>query len=495
METILTLSKINKTFGGIHALKDAEFSLDRGEIHGLIGANGAGKSTLIKILTGAHKPDGSSGIIDLFGQRVVIKNPAHARDLGISAVYQEFSLVSSLSAAENMHLGKLPKKRWGIDKALMRTRTRETLAQLEVEIDPMARVSSLSVAQKQMLEIAKALSNNSRILILDEPTASLSSSETEHLFMNLRRLREQGIGIIYVSHRLEELPLLIDRVTIFRDGQRVITLPIDEAPKPVIIRHMVGREVQSNRRAPRCGTGERLRVEGLSGTTGFHDVSFQLKRGEILGFAGLAGAGRTETMRAIFGVDRLSAGKIYLDGQEVSIKNPRAAISCGIAFITEDRKEEGLVLGLSILENLTLTILDRLANFGVISRRSVKTEAAASIQRMGVKCASAVQKVRALSGGNQQKVVIGKWLATAPSILIMDEPTRGIDVASKSQIYDLIHALADEGKSILLISSEIPEILELSDRILVFAAGRPSAELDPMQTTQDEIIHYATHIQ
>ncbi len=493
MSTILTLSKISKTFGGIRALNEAEFSLAAGEIHALVGANGAGKSTLIKILTGAHKPDGDSGVIELFGARVVIENPAHARALGVAAVYQEFSLINGLSVAENMYLGRLPKRNgFVVDKAAMFKKAGEYLARLEVDIDPKAKVGTLSVAHKQMVEIAKALSNDSRLLILDEPTASLSASEVEHLFKNLRRLREQGIGIVYVSHRLEELPILADRVTVFRDGRYIVTLPIDQAPKPVIIRHMVGREVQSNRRPPRTGSGELLRAEGLCGPTGFRNVSFSLKRGEILGLAGLAGAGRTETARAIFGIDKLTAGKLYIEGQEVTIRNPREAIAHGIAFITEDRKEEGLVLGLSILDNLTMAIYRDLSRLGIIRRRAETEQTSGSIRHMGIKCASAAQKVRALSGGNQQKVVIGKWLATTPSILIMDEPTRGIDVGSKSQIYDIIHSLADAGKGVILISSEIPEILELADRVVVFAAGRPTAELDPTKTNQDEIVNFAT---
>jgi len=504
METILSLLNISKTFGGskplgggkttggIRALDEAEFSLARGEIHALVGANGAGKSTLIKILSGAVKPDGGSGSIEAFGHPVVIGSPAQARALGISVVYQEFSLVNTLSVAENIHLGQLPTKSFVVDKAAMASHARECLARLDSDIDPSARVSSLSVAHKQMVEIAKALSNDSRILILDEPTASLSAGEVEQLFKNLRRLREQGISIIYVSHRLEELPVLADRVTVFRDGRYIVTLPIAEAPKRVIIRHMVGREVQSNRRPPRAGEGELLRAEGLCGRVGFSNVSFILRRGEILGFAGLAGAGRTETARAIFGVDKLTAGRLYVDGKLAAIKSPRDAIASGMAFITENRKEEGLVLGLSVLENLTMAIFGKTSKFGVISHRVEKEESSKAIHRMGVKCASATQRVRALSGGNQQKVVIGKWLSTAPSILIMDEPTRGIDVGSKSQIYDLIHALADAGKGIILISSEIPEILELSDRVIVFAAGTPTAELDPTKTTQDEILNFAT---
>jgi ribose transport system ATP-binding protein len=401
-------------------------------------------------------------------------------------------LVNTLSVAENIHLGRLPTKSFVVDKAAMVSHARECLARLDSDIDPSVRVSSLSVAHKQMVEIAKALSNDSRILILDEPTASLSAGEVEHLFKNLLRLREQGISVIYVSHRLEELPVLADRVTVFRDGRYIVTLPIAEAPKRVIIRHMVGREVQSNRRPPRAGEGELLRAEGLCGRVGFSNVSFTLRRGEILGFAGLAGAGRTETVRAIFGVDKLTAGRLYVDGKLAAIKSPRDAIAGGMAFITENRKEEGLVLGLSVLENLTMAIFGKTSKFGVISHRVEKEESSKAIRRMGVKCASATQRVRALSGGNQQKVVIGKWLSTAPSILIMDEPTRGIDVGSKSQIYDLIHALADAGKGIILISSEIPEILELSDRVIVFAAGTPTAELDPTKTTQDEILHFAT---
>ena len=493
METLLSLSKISKTFGGgARALDDVEFSLARGEIHALVGANGAGKSTLIKILSGAIEPDGDSGSIELLGSPVVIKGPAHARSLGISVVYQEFSLINTLSVAENIHLGRLPTKGVVVDKAAMTAGARDCLARLDANIDPAARVSSLSVAQKQMVEIAKALSNDSRILILDEPTASLSAGEVERLFQNLRRLREQGISIIYVSHRLEELFVLADRVTVFRDGRYIVTLPIADAPKPVIIRHMVGREVQSNRRSPRPGAEELLRAERLCGRSGFKDVSFTLNRGEILGFAGLAGAGRTETARAVFGIDKLASGQLYVEGKAVAVRTPRDAISHGIAFITENRKEEGLVLGLSILENVTMAIFDKMSKIGVINRRVEKDETSRSIDSMAVKCASPMQRVRALSGGNQQKVVLGKWLATTPSILIMDEPTRGIDVGSKSQIYDIIHALADAGKGIILISSELPEVLELSDRILVFAAGTPTAELDPTATTQDEILSFAT---
>lgn len=504
METILSLSDISKTFGasrtfgenksagGVRALDRVEFSLARGEIHALVGANGAGKSTLIKILSGAVKPDPGAGWIEAFGSRVVIDGPAQARALGISVVYQEFSLISTLSVAENIHLGRLPTKGYVVNKSAMLAHSRECLARLEVNIDPSARVSSLSVAQKQMVEIVKALSDHSRILILDEPTAALSAGEVEQLFQNLVTLREQGISIIYVSHRLEELAVLVDRVTVFRDGRYIVTLPIAEAPKPVIISHMVGREVQSNRRQPRTGVGELLRAERLSGQRGFRDVSFTLKRGEILGFAGLAGAGRTETARAIFGVDRIVSGELYIEGERVRIRAPRDAISHGVAFITENRKDEGLVLGLSILENITMAIFDKMSTFGVIRRHVEKDETSNAISSMAIKCASPAQRVHALSGGNQQKVVLGKWLATTPSILIMDEPTRGIDVGSKSQIYDIIHALADAGKGIILISSELPEILELSDRIVVFAAGTPSAELDPMRTTQDEILNFAT---
>ena len=463
----------------------------RGEIHALVGANGAGKSTLIKILSGAFRPDGNSGSVELFGSPVNIDNPAHARALGISVVYQEFSLVNALSVAENIHLGRLPTKGFVVDKAAMFSRARECLARLDANIDPAARVSSLSVARKQMVEIAKALSNDSRILILDEPTASLSASEVEHLFKNLRRLREQGISIMYVSHRLEELPVLADRVTVFRDGRYIVTLPIAEAPKPVIIRHMVGRELQSNRRPPRAGEGEILRAENLSGRSGFNNVSFTLRRGEIS--ASLAspeqGGPRRRARSSVstgLPLDSFMSRKSGSDQDSARRHFARHRV--------HHRKPQGGRLGssLSILENLTLSIFDKTSKFGVLSRRIEKDESSNSIRHLGIKCGSATQRVRALSGGNQQKVVVGKWLATVPSILIMDEPTRGIDVGSKSQIYDLIHALADAGKGIILISSEISEILELSDRILVFAAGTPTAELDPTKTTQDEILNFAT---
>lgn len=491
---ILSCRRVSKRFGGLQALDQVKLDVHGGEVHALVGANGAGKSTLIKIITGAVSMDRDVGRIQLGDQHVEIKNPNHARLLGISAVYQEFSLINSLSVAENIFLGSPPAKARGValDWKEMDRAAKQVLSQLDTPIDTKALVRDLSVAQRQVVEIAKALKNDSRVLIMDEPTASLTDNDIEQMFKIIRTLKAKGIGIVYVSHRLEELPQIADKVTVFRDGKYIITLPIEEAPKSVIIEHMVGHCIEVKERPVR-GHGEKvLRLENFTGKCGFKNVSFSLYSGEILGLAGLAGAGRTEVARALFGVDRRETGKVFMRGEEVRIASPRDAKNRGMGFITEDRKEEGLILAHSIQSNIAMSIFRRMGSMFYYSPRTERTLADDFVSRLSIKTDNAANPASSLSGGNQQKVVISKWLATLPEILIMDEPTRGIDVGSKEQIYDLLFKLSGEGKAILLIPSEIPEVLDLSDRILVMANGRLTGEFKRGEVDQEQILHYAT---
>ena len=491
---ILSARRVSKRFGGLQALDQVKLDIHGGEVHALVGANGAGKSTLIKIITGAVAMDQDGGEIVMNDEKVAIKNPNHARQLGISAVYQEFSLVNSLSVAENIFLGNAPASVRGVkvDWKTMEREAARVLAQLDTPIDTRALVRDLSVAERQLVEIAKALANNSRVLIMDEPTASLTDNDIEQMFTVIRTLKEKGIGIVYVSHRLEELPLIADKVTVFRDGRYIVTLPIGDAPKGVIIEHMVGHRIEVKERPVRAHGGEILRLENFTGKRGFRDVSFSLHEGEILGLAGLAGAGRTEVVRALFGVDRRETGEVYLRGRKVSIKSPRDAKDCGIGFITEDRKEEGLILSHSIQANIAMAVFKKIAPPFFYSPAKERALAVEHIANLAIKARHAADTASSLSGGNQQKVVIAKWLSTLPDILIMDEPTRGIDVGSKEQIYELLFELSNRGKAILLISSEIPEILDLSDRILVMAGGRLTGEFPRGQVDQETILHYAT---
>ncbi|GAK58971.1 putative ribose/galactose/methyl galactoside import ATP-binding protein [Candidatus Vecturithrix granuli] len=490
-DCILQVHNISKHFGGIAALENVRFDLRQGEVHALVGANGAGKSTLIKILTGAHLPD--QGEITLNSQTVHIHSPWDARVLGISAVYQEFSLNKSLSVAENIYMGKLPTHHgFMVNWKEVYDNAERVLAQMESHISPQTLVKDLSVAQKQLVEIAKALSNQSKILIMDEPTASLTDNDIEHLFRVVKGLAKQGISVIYVSHRLEELPVIADRVTVFRDGQYVITLDIQDAPKSVIIQHMVGKGLEHTPKTQKSSGDVLLEVKHFRSGKAFQDVSFTLHKGEILGLAGLAGAGRTELARAIFGADPKEAGEIRMHGQPIEIRSPRDAKRHGIGFVTEDRKEEGLVLGLDLLSNISMTILDRLTHYFVLRNSEARAITEQFIRTLQIKTSGPTQIAKNLSGGNQQKVVVSKWLATKPTVLIMDEPTRGIDVGSKGQIYSLLNKLADAGLGILMISSEIPEILEMSDRILVMSGGEITAELPHHEATQDAILHYAT---
>lgn len=493
-DIVLKAEGVTKKFGGITALEDASLEVRKGEVHALVGANGAGKSTLIKIITGAYPND--KGNVYLDEKEVHIKSTFEARALGISAVYQEFSLINTISVAENIYMGKLIKKKMGpfpqIDWKRINQEAQKILDLLGTDIKPETIVGDLSVAQKQMVEIAKALSNEIKVLIMDEPTASLSDNDIENMFHIVNGLKEKGISIIYVSHRLEELPIICDRISVYRDGRYIKTLNIEDAPKNVIIENMVGKNMTVTEQAAYATDEVLLDVRNFSSGKKFQNVSFTLHRGEILGIAGLAGAGRTEFVRALFGADPKESGEVWIEGKETKIKSPSDAKKAGIGFVTEDRKEEGLILNMDLHTNVGMTILDKLKKkIGLDLHKEVELMDG-YIKSLSIKCRDGNQDAKDLSGGNQQKVVIAKWLATEPKILIMDEPTRGIDVGSKNQIYTLMNELAKQGIGIIMISSELPEILQVSNKIMVFAAGKVTGKLDNKDLTQEILLDYAT---
>lgn len=493
-DIVLKAEGVTKRFGGIIALDNAGLELRRGEVHALVGANGAGKSTLIKIITGAYAND--EGKIYLDGKELCVKSTFEARAMGISAVYQEFSLINTVSVAENIYMGKLIKKNIGpisrVDWNTVNSRAKEILDLLECDINPEELVGNLSVAQKQMVEIAKALSNDIKVLIMDEPTASLSDNDIENMFKVVKGLQEKGISIIYVSHRLEELPIICDRISVYRDGKYVKTLDIEDAPKHVIIENMVGDNMVHTEQVDNATEEVLLEVKKFSSGKYFQDINLKVHKGEILGIAGLAGAGRTEFVRALFGADKKDAGEIYIEGQKVEIRNPVDAKNAGLGFVTEDRKEEGLILNMDLHTNVGMTILKRLKKGFRLDLKKEEELTTQYISSLSIKCRDGNQKAMDLSGGNQQKVVIAKWLATQPKVLIMDEPTRGIDIGSKNQIYALMNELAQKGIGIIMISSELPEVLQIANRIVVFAAGKVTGVLENKELTQEILLDYAT---
>jgi rhamnose transport system ATP-binding protein len=485
------LRGISKRFGATQALDDVSLDLIPGEIHALVGENGAGKSTLVKILAGIHQPD--SGTITLDGQPIQIAGPADARAIGIAVVHQEPRLFPDLTVAENVFLGHAPAGRLGsIDWGATRRAADALFAQLDVQFDVNAPVRGLSMADQQLIEIAKSLSVEARVLILDEPTASLSSHEVERLFAIVRRLRDRGVSILFVSHRLDEVFALCDRATVFRDGRHVVTMATAALTTADLVRHMVGRAVTL---FPKIETplGETLlEVDRLTKAGSFRDVSFVVRAGEIVGFAGLVGAGRTEVARVLFGIDRRDAGEIRLGGVPVAFGSPSAAMSAGIAYVPEDRHQDGLVLDFTIAQNVTLPILPRL--FPRLLMRSSVERAVATDQtrQFQVRTTGVDQLVGALSGGNQQKVVLAKWLASKPRVLILDEPTRGIDIGAKVEVHRIISELAASGLGIILISSDLPEVLAMSDRILVMHEGRIAAEIPRDRATEERVMYAAT---
>ena len=487
---LLQMRGICKRYPGVVALDDVKFELRRGEVHVLLGENGAGKSTLMKILSGACGRDAGEILLD--GRPVALASPREAQAAGISTIYQEFTLVPHLPAAANIYLGREPVRAAGIiDRRRMVTEAERLLSGLGVSIDPEAPVRSLGVAEQQMVEVAKALSIDARILVMDEPTSALTESEIEQLFAAIRRLTSDGVAVIYISHRMEELARIGNRATVLRDGRFIATVPLP-APVPELVRLMANRDVRDHfPAATRRAGAEILRVEHVSRGTRLRDVSLTLHRGEILGIAGLLGAGRTELARVIFGADAPDAGRVLLDGRPLRLRRPADAIRAGIGLVPEDRKRHGLVLMCSVAANLSLPQLARLGRAGVVSRPRERDLAARWIRELRIKTPSAATRALTLSGGNQQKVVLGKWLAAGADVLIVDEPTRGIDVAAKQEIYTLLDTLAANGAGIIMISSELPEVIGMSDRILVMHQGRAHAMLDARGATQERVLHAA----
>jgi rhamnose transport system ATP-binding protein len=485
------LRSISKRFAATQALDDVSLELLPGEIHALVGENGAGKSTLVKILAGVHRPD--SGAIRLDGEVIEIQGPAHARSLGIAVVHQEPRLFPDLTVAENVFIGHAPAGRLGtIDWRSMRREAAGLFSQLDVRFDLGAQVRGLSMADQQLIEIAKALSVEARVLVLDEPTASLSAHEVERLFAIVRRLRDRGVAVLFVSHRLDEVFALCDRATVFRDGRHVITTATADLTTADLVRHMVGRAVTLFPKVETPVGDVLLEVTGLGRVGVFDDVSFSVRAGEIVGFAGLVGAGRTEVARVLFGIDRPDSGAIRLDGAPVSFSSPSAAMHAGVAYLPEDRHQEGLVLDFSVAENVTLPILPRLFPRLFVREATERSIAGEHTGQLNVRMTGVDQLARSLSGGNQQKVVLAKWLASRPRVLILDEPTRGIDISAKVEVHRIISELAASGLGIILISSDLPEVLAMSDRILVFHEGRISAEIARDRATEERVMFAAT---
>jgi ribose transport system ATP-binding protein len=492
---ILAMKKIDKRFTGVHALRQVDFDLDEGEIHALVGENGAGKSTLMKVLVGIAPKD--TGEILYRGHPFNPRDPKHALEMGIGIIHQELNMMDHLTVAENIFIGRESTHLGGIflDKREQNLRAGELFKRLKMNIDPRETLGRLTVGKQQMVEIAKAVSHRLRILILDEPTAALTDAEIEELFAIMRDLAGRGVGMIHISHRLDEIHRIADRVTVLRDGERVDTKKTSEVTKQQIINMMVGRVIyeqpKSHSNVP-AGSPVVLRVNRLNAGRLVKNVSFELRQGEILGIAGLMGSGRTETARAIFGADEVQSGWIEVRGRPVSIQSPEDAVAHGIGYLSEDRKRFGLAVNLSVKDNLAMATYDRFQAGLFIAAKRVRHVTEEFVQRLNIKTPSLEQLLRNLSGGNQQKVVIAKWLIRNCDILIFDEPTRGIDVGAKSEIYTLMNELIREGKSIIMISSELPEILRMSDRILVMCEGRMTGELAIEKASQEAIMEYAT---
>jgi ribose transport system ATP-binding protein len=494
-DVLIQMEDIDKQFPGVQALKDCRFELRRGEVHALVGENGAGKSTLMKVLTGVYQKD--TGSILYEGAQVEIPNAKTAQKLGISIIHQELNLAPDLTVAQNIFIGREPRRglRLFLDEQELKRKVERLFERLNMDLDPNESVANLTVAKQQMVEIAKALSYDAKVLIMDEPTAALSDSEIDDLFIIINQLRSSGVGIVYISHRMDELKRITDRITVMRDGRYIDTVPTADVTNEQIIAMMVGREIYDSTKQNRIeGTSETvLEVKGLSRKGALRDISFELRKGEIIGFAGLIGAGRTEVARAIFGADPIDAGEITVRGRKVVLKQPYDAVQAGIGYLSEDRKRYGCIVEMDVKTNVAVASLRQYANpIGWVNRARIAKAADQIVDMLKVKTPHIDQEVKFLSGGNQQKVVIGKWLTRDCDILIFDEPTRGIDVGAKSEIYKLLNDLAAKGKSIIMISSELPEILRMSHRIIVMCEGRITGELDREEATQEKIMRYAT---
>ncbi len=488
--TFFEIRGVSKEFPGVKALDNVSFSVQTGEIRALVGENGAGKSTLMKILNGNYKKDAGEILID--GEVVNITDPQVAGSLGITIIFQELNSVEELSIAENIFAGRLAEKGRLVNWKELNQKARELLQQIGFDIDPRTLVGSLTVAEKQMVEIAKALSRNSRIILMDEPSATLTKKELDALFGIIRDLKAKGIAVIYISHRMEEIFEICETVTVMRDGQIIGTRDVDKVSSKELVEMMVGRELDSAFPSRNVEIGEEvLRVENLCRKDRKQDVSFSLHKGEVLGIAGLVGAGRTEIMRAVFGVDYINAMNVYIHGRKVKIKTPAQAQKYGVAFLTEDRKSEGLTLDFTVKSNIVAANLPKIRKGGFTNKKLENEIADEYIEKTKIKTPHRNQKVGNLSGGNQQKVVVSKWLNAAPEILIMDEPTRGIDVGAKREIYEIINELVAQGKAVILISSELPEVLGMSDRVLVMKDDAIVATLTGEEINAVEVMKYA----
>ena len=492
-DVILTMKGIDKSFPGVHALDHVDLEVRKGEVHALMGENGAGKSTLMKVLTGIYTKD--SGTITFEGKEVEFSNPRDAQSHGIVIVHQELNMMNHLTVAQNIFIGREIMNGKLINDAKMNEEAAKLFKQLNIDIDPTEKMGNLTVGKQQMCEIAKAISHEAKVIIFDEPSAALTESEIEELFKIIRDLREKQLGIVYISHRMDEIKVITDRVTVMRDGGYVGTLITKDCTKDDIINMMVGRVIYEDPKTESAVAPDApvvLKVENLNAGKMVQNVSFELHKGEILGFSGLMGAGRTETARALFGADPKEGGKIYVNGQEVDIKNPMDAVKHGIGYLSEDRKRYGIVVGKSVAENTTMATMNDFMKGLFINKKKEVEVAEEYVKALKTKTPTVDQLVVNLSGGNQQKVVIAKWLVRNCDILIFDEPTRGIDVGAKSEIYTLMNELVAEGKSIIMISSEMTEILRMSDRIVVMCECKKTAEIDIAEATQENIMHAAT---
>jgi rhamnose transport system ATP-binding protein len=489
---LLELRDVHKSFAAVHALRGVSLELHAGEVHGLAGENGAGKSTVVRVIGGEHRPDAGEVLVD--GEPVGFSGPRDAQHAGIAVIHQEPTQFPDLTVAENVFMGRQPLRSFRrIDRATMNTRAAELFESLGVPIDPNRVTRGLSIADQQIIEIGKALSAQARIIVMDEPTAALSTVEAERLFRVVGRLAESGAALLFISHRLEEMYEICQRVTVLRDGSLVTSAQMSSISRDELVRSMVGRSVDQMYPARDADAGdEALVVSGLTRSGVFADVSFSVRRGEIVGLAGLVGSGRSEVARAIFGVDTLDAGTVEVNGRVLRGGDPRVAIEAGVAMVPEDRREQGLILDLSIERNATLPRLGAVARFGLVRRSRERALAARWADRLGVKRRRLADPVATLSGGNQQKVVLGKWLATEPAVLIVDEPTRGIDIGAKVEVHALLSELAASGIAVLMISSELPEVLGMADRVLVMHEGRLTAELSKEEATEEKVLQAAT---
>ncbi len=494
MAPLISVQNLSKSFPGVKALDRVQFDLRPGEVHALMGENGAGKSTLMKILAGVYRKD--SGEVLLDGQPVDIESPAHAQSLAIGIIHQELHLMGHLTAAQNIFLGREPRKLGGLllDDEQLNRDAQVLFDRMNLALAPTTVVGDLTVARQQMVEIAKALSHRSRVLIMDEPTAALNNAEIEELFRIIRQLRSEGVGIVYISHKMDEIQRIADRITVMRDGTYVATVPAT-TPMAEVIAMMVGRQLtQAEKHIPDTSASEvLLDVRGLNRGRAIRDVSFSVRRGEILGFAGLMGAGRTEVARAVFGADAIDSGEVRVRGEPIRLRSPQDAVRAGIGYLSEDRKHFGLATGMDVESNITLPSLRRWLKWGVfLNQPAIRAIGQQMVEKLRIKTPSLTQTARLLSGGNQQKVVIAKWLVQDCEVLIFDEPTRGIDVGAKSEIYKLLNELAAQGRAIIVISSELPEVLLLSHRIVVMCEGRITGEVPGDAATQESLMALAT---